>query len=106
MAQQFTHLVRPPQVSDSHPLQRYFKRSRNEDGDDATTVMRFAKRDKAEIDVSLYGSRFGQSVEVRTDLTADQCEHLARALLDAAHDLRTYSAQALEEARIVDAVPA
>jgi hypothetical protein len=106
MAQQFTHLARPPQVSDSHPLQRYFKRSSNEDGDNATTVMRFAGRDTAEIDVGFYGPNLGQAVDVRTDLTADQCEHLARALLDAAHDLRTHSAQALEEARMVDEMPA
>lgn len=89
--QQFTHTARPPEIPDGHPLQRHFKREIGGNGDPNTKVFRFAHRDTAQLQVEFYANQFSEQVNVSTNLTADECEHLARALLDAAHDLRSFS---------------
>jgi hypothetical protein len=93
MAQQFTHTAKPATVPTSHPDQRYFKRTT--EGDGCTGVFRSARQNAAELEIAFYGERFKQAVSVTAELSADQCEALARALLDAAHDLRTNTAAKL-----------
>jgi hypothetical protein len=101
MAPQFVHTAKPANVPASHPDQRYFKRT--SEGDDCTGVFRSAKHNTAELEISFYGDRLKRTVSVTAELSANQCEFLARALLDAAHDLRTNSAAKLLEASEVTA---
>jgi hypothetical protein len=95
MAQQFTHTAKPPQIPDIYPEQRWFKRAGF--GYPAIHVVRTADEDKAELGTYFY---VGDShVRISTYLTADECEELGRAMLDAAADMRTHSAADLVKAK-------
>lgn len=91
MAQQFTHSPNAPHVSATNQDQRYFAagflQNRSSAGDHIK-VMRFADKRSAELEISTYGNQ-SVNVSVVTHLNADQCEALARYLIDTAHDLRT-----------------
>jgi hypothetical protein len=90
MAQQFTHTPRPPQIPDGHPAQRYFKRT-DVATDDRVQVMRFEQHNQAGLEIDFQTRNGRQISNVTALLTADECESVARALLDAAHDLRTHN---------------
>lgn len=78
----FTHTPQPPQIIEGYGDMRYFIRHSDR------RVLRFANENHAKIMV--------ESVDGMARLTqhlmASECEELARALLDAAHDLRTHKA--------------
>jgi hypothetical protein len=94
MAQQFTHTAKPPQIPDSHPHQRWFKRR----GDDTMGHHICRMADDDTVDLSTHIHIGGSSASTRAQLTADECEELARALLDAAADLRAHTAAELVKA--------
>jgi len=84
----FIHQPQPPKrVPVLYPEQRYFM----ELYDNSLTldVMRFESRDTT--DLNFVMSSHGARMAFRQKLTADQCEALARALIDAAHDIRTHN---------------
>lgn len=112
----FRHKPQPPFVPTSHPDQRYFNGGasslsvpvvdpREKCGTDTSyTVYRNANRNDVDVQLSVSASRF--SSRTCLAMSADQLEAFSARLLDAAHDLRAHSAQALAERRIVDEVPA
>lgn len=91
MAQQhtFTHTPRPPRLTPGYEKIRQFADQGGPAGYN-TEVSRRADKDTARLAIETWGF---QEVITRTttDLSADQCEALARALLDAAHDLRNHA---------------
>jgi hypothetical protein len=109
----FRHEPKPPVVPTSHPYQRYFSGSESDYSvrvaqkkgtDSSYTVYRNAARD--DVDVQLTVNAVGFDARTCLAMSADQLEAFAARLLDAAHDLRTHSAQSLGEQRIVEEVPA
>lgn len=97
MAQQFTHTTAAPYESDSASHQRYFAAgflSGRSGAGNHPLVVRMADEDVARLEISTYGHQ-DVRVYVMTKLDADQCEALARYLLDAAADLRAHSAAKL-----------
>lgn len=89
MAQQFTHTPAPPEEPASHPNQRWFLRGLSQGNN--CSVYRAAEASVAQLGIRMI-ERSG-TVLLDANLTADQCEQLARALLDAAHDLRSHPAK-------------
>ena len=85
MAQQFTHTPRLPEIPTGHEQQRYFIRHLVRD------VMRWGQKDTAQITLESTDGLISHTQYLK----ANECEELARALLDAAHDLRTHKAAAL-----------
>lgn len=97
MAQQFTHTATAPHSSETAPHQRYFAAgflSGRSGAGYHPLVIRMADEDVARLEISTWGHQ-DVRVEVMTKLDADQCEALARYLLDAAADLRAHSAAEL-----------
>jgi hypothetical protein len=88
----FTHQPQPPKrVPVKHPDQRYFIET---DSDDHSSISRFyivhvGTEETADLVFSTYSGN--NSHTTRQGLTADQCEALARALIDAAQDIRTHN---------------
>lgn len=94
--QSFVHTPRPALIGTTHPNQRYFSfgnhhryevRSRYTPAE--LYVLRFANGDHASLNVRLSG--FG-SIDI--EMTPFELQELARALIDAAHDLETVAAVA------------
>lgn len=97
MEQPFTHTPTAPETPETAPHLRRFAYSFLDDKSGAgnnVSLMRFETEDKAALAIDTYGSQ-DVIVRVKTQLDADQCEALARYLLDAAHDLRTNPSHAL-----------
>jgi len=97
MAQKFTHTSAAPHIGGEAGNQRRFAASWIETrrgSSDNTNLFRFADEDKARLTIE---TRCTQDVQTSTTtrLTADQCEALAYYLLDAAADLRSFSAETL-----------
>ncbi len=92
----FMYCPHPAKTSDGeHSNQRYFGDQQsviNKGGRLAScTVVRFESEDDADLDVNLR-VRGTAYVSFNINLTADELQTLACALLDAAHDLRTHPA--------------
>jgi hypothetical protein len=84
----FTHQPQPPKrVPVLYPEQRYFMELYQSGL--TLDVMRFESRDITDLNFTL--SSQGGRITFTQKLTADQCEALARALIDAAHDIRTHN---------------
>lgn len=94
MTQQFTHTPAPPMVPASHPNQRWFLRGVSQGN--TCSVFRATEMAVAELGIHAVEKRHAFNIDAY--LTADQCEQLARALIDAAHDLRTNPAAMLKKA--------
>lgn len=93
----FTHTPRAPHILSGYEDQRNFA-MRGRDTGMHIGIRRMGHEDTAELRVSTWG-RVDVRAEVMSRLTADECEALARALVDAAHDLRTHnSIEALHRA--------
>jgi len=87
MAQKVTWTPDPPQISQSHPEHRHFMRG------DHVRVMRFANGREAKLSIFVDG-RSKNRAQITVELDSMECEQLAGALLDAAHDIRTIKATA------------
>lgn len=87
----FTHLARAPEVGSEYPTHRAFCNNVPEGPVGRNIrIWRWEKDNTAELEIQTSGFQ-EVMVCVGTELTADQCEALGRALLDAAHDLRTHN---------------
>lgn len=106
----FTHTYRPAHVSkgqyscqrrfgeprpkwpDLFPLSQTNKPRSHDDGHGRVSVYRDAEYDEAEVTIKIGITTFA---EVTAALGADKLRELARALLDAAHDIETNPARTL-----------
>lgn len=86
----FTHTPRLPDVGHIGGQQRNFIKS---DACEGAAVVRFEYEDKAELRITLFGELNEYSrATIVTLLDANHCRELARALVDAAHDLEAFPA--------------
>lgn len=85
MAQKVSFTPDQPHIPDDHPTQRYFLHSRD------ARVMRFSQHAEAQLTLDIQ-DRETNRASFTLVLSAEACEQLAGALLDAAHDLRVHKA--------------
>jgi hypothetical protein len=91
MAQKVSFTPDAPHIPEDFPHHRYFLHNRD------TRVLRFANRHKAQITIDIQDPDTSHA-SFTFVLSAEACEQLAGALLDAAHDLRTNKASATQVA--------
>lgn len=97
---EFRHTPEAPDVPASHPSQRYFTQSAGLTN--RPELMRHADEDCATLRVDVFRfddlGRVSSRSDVRMYLSAADLLVLARACIDAAHDLDAHPAHALEAA--------
>lgn len=89
----YTHTPMAPEIPEYAPDQRYFTHGLRRrlsvvsapDSSQDVYVMRFNECASVKLKINFYC--LGSSVDVSTELTADQCRDLAARLLDAAYDI-------------------
>ena len=90
---EFRHTPAAPTVHASHPRQRYFLKQPIDVRAPQVSLVRMADKDRATIEIeSTSWSADGSIVAtgtVRHHMSADELLTLARACVDAAHDLQT-----------------
>ena len=84
----FTHTPRPPTVWETHPTPRYFFKPTHWPHRSVVSLMRHADELRAKLTLQVNHDNASTAMSQR--LTADECERLGLALLDAAHDLRAH----------------